>query len=80
MDELESDPSFVNLEGSDDSETEIEVLESEPVSTSEEEINLKNSLASLELQASAEASEAPAADWYNEEPLPRVAERSSRYG
>ena len=67
MDELESDPSFVNLEGSDDSETEIEVLESEPVSASEEEINLKNSLASLELQASTEATEAPAADWYNEE-------------
>lgn len=72
MDELESDPSFVNLEGSDDSESEIEVLESEPVSASEEEINLKNSLASLELQASTEATEAPAADWYNEktaEPL-----------
>lgn len=67
MDELESDPSFVNLEGSDDSESEIEVLESEPVSASEEEINLKNSLASLELQASTEATEAPAADWYNEE-------------
>jgi len=67
MDELESDPSFVNLEGSDDSESEIEVLESEPVSASEEEINLKKSLASLELQASTEATEAPAADWYNEE-------------
>lgn len=66
MDELESDPSFVNLEGSDDSETEIEVLESEPVSASEEEINLKNSLASLELQASTEVTDAPAADWYNE--------------
>lgn len=72
MDELESDPSFVNLEGSDDSEAEIEVLESEPVSASEEEINLKNSLASLDLQASPDATEAPAADWYNEkaaEPL-----------
>ena len=72
MDELESDPSFVNLEGSDDSEAEIEVLESEPVSASEEEINLKNSLASLDLQASPDATEAPTADWYNEkaaEPL-----------
>jgi pilus assembly protein FimV len=66
MDELENDPSFVNLEGSDESENEIEILENEALSASEDEINLKNSLASLNPQANDDPAEIPAADWYNE--------------